>query len=333
MSERRVVVVTGATAGVGRAVAHAWARQGAAVALLARGRARLEVTAQEVADLGGDALVVPCDVADAELMERAASAVEARLGPIDVWVNNAVVSIFAPLEALTPAEYRRVTDVAYLGYVWGTMAALRRMRPRDRGTVVQVSSAVAFRPVPLQSAYSGAKAAVMGFTNALRGELIAAGSQVGVTLVHLPAIATPHYAWAANRAGGEARPLDPAVTAEDAARAIVAAADARQRETFVGGQTLQAVLGNALAPEVLDHYLAWRCVAGAGMAAGMGAPGGGGGGGGAADVGNLWAPAGGATPSAQPRVAGAPPTLRLGPPLGAAGEALGRLLYRLLSGR
>ena len=283
-----------------------------------------------MAALGGDALVVPCDVADPDLVEKAAAAVEERLGPIDVWVNNAVVSIFAPLEALSPAEYRRITDVAYLGYVWGTQAALSRMRARGRGTVVQVSSAVAFRAVPLQSAYSGAKAAVMGFTNAVRAELIAAGSPVGVTLVHLPAIATPHYGWAANRAGGVARPVDPVVTPEAAARAIADAADGGGREVFVGGQTLQAVLGNALAPEVLDHYLAWRCVEGAGMGRPQ-AMAGGGGGGGAPAAGNLWEPAEGEAPAGE--IGSAADAWRMGPPLGAAGEALGRLVYRWLSGR
>lgn len=317
-----VVVVTGASAGVGREIALAWARRGASVALLARGRSRLEAVAAEVAAAGGHALMVPCDVADPDQVEAAADAVEAHFGAIDVWVNNAVVSIFAALEDLTPADIRRVTDVAYHGYVWGTVAALKRMRPRGRGAVVQVSSAVAFRGVPLQSAYSGAKAAVLGFTGAVRAELIAAGSPVAITLVHLPAIATPHYGWAANRTGGVARALDPVLAPREAAEAVVAAASSGRREVFVGGQTVQAVLANAVAPEILDHYLAWRCVDGAGLAL----AGGGGGG-----TGNLFTPSPDGPPV--PTELAQPAPLQIGPPLGAAGEVLGKLLFRFLSGK
>ena len=195
----KVVVITGASAGVGRATVRAFAHQGAHIALLARGREGLEEARREVEAAGGKALVVPTDVADADQVEAAAVAVEDQLGPIDVWVNNAMASVFSPVKEMTPAEYRRVTEVSYLGYVYGTLAALRRMLPRDRGVIVQVGSALAYRGIPLQSAYCGAKHAIQGFTESLRCELIHDGSNVKITMVQMPALNTPQFSWVKSR--------------------------------------------------------------------------------------------------------------------------------------
>ena len=195
----QVVVITGASAGVGRAVARAFGASGAAVGLLARGREGLAAAAAEVERRGGRALALPTDVADADAVESAAAAVERELGPIDVWVNCATATIFAPLHAITPEEFRRATEVTYLGYVWGTMAALRRMRPRNRGTIVQVGSALAYRAIPLQSPYCAAKFAIRGFTDSLRSELAHEGSAVQLTMVQLPAVNTPQFDWSRNR--------------------------------------------------------------------------------------------------------------------------------------
>src|SRR6266513_1267224 len=192
---REVVVITGSSAGVGRATARRFGADGAAVGLIARGRERLESTAREIEAAGGEALVLPLDVADDGALEGAAARVEETLGPIDIWVNNAMATMFAPFGEISAEEFRRATEVTYLGYVWGTMAALRRMRARDRGTIVQVGSALAYRAIPLQAAYCGAKHAIRGFTESVRCELIHDGSGVKITMVQLPAMNTPQFGW------------------------------------------------------------------------------------------------------------------------------------------
>lgn len=254
----RVVVITGASAGVGRATARAFARHGCRLGLLARGRERLEAAAREVESLGGRALVLPVDVADAGQVEAAAARIEEVLGPIDVWVNNAMASVFAPFAAITVAEFRRVTEVTYLGVVFGTMAALRRMQSRDRGVIIQVGSALAYRSIPLQSAYCGAKHAIRGFTDALRSELLHDRSRVRVTMVQLPAINTPQFEWVRSRLPRRAQPVPPIFQPEVAAAAIVWSAVHRRRELYVGGSTIAAIVGEQVAPGLLDRYLARR---------------------------------------------------------------------------
>jgi len=252
----QVVVITGATAGVGRATARAFARKKARIGLLARGVDRLTATAAEVEAAGGQALALPTDVADAAAVERAAEAVERQLGPIDIWVNCAMATIFAPLHEIDADEYRRATEVTYLGFVYGTMAALRRMRPRNRGTIVQVGSALAYRSIPLQAPYCGAKHAILGFTASLRSELMHEGSGVHVTMVQMPALNTPQFDWARNKMPRRPQPVPPIFEPEMAAEAIVFAAHARRREVFVGGSTVAAIIANRLAPGLLDRYLA-----------------------------------------------------------------------------
>lgn len=254
--QREVVVITGASAGVGRATADASARRGAAIGLIARGPERLAAAAREVDALGGQPVELPLDVADPDAVEAAASRVEETFGPIDVWVNNAMVSVFSPVKEMTPAEYRRVTEVTYLGYVHGTLAALRRMLPRDRGTIVQVGSALAYRSIPLQSAYCAAKHAVEGFTESLRSELLHDGSRVHVTMVQLPALNTPQFEWVRSRLPGRPQPVPPIFQPEVAARAIVWSAEHRRREIDVGGSTAIARTLDRFIPGVLDHYLA-----------------------------------------------------------------------------
>jgi short-subunit dehydrogenase len=255
-SKRPTVVITGAAGGVGRATARAFGRRGANVGLLARGIDGLKAAAQEVAQSGGAAFVAPTDVADAGAVERAASAVEERFGPIDIWVNCAMATIFSPFAKLTPDEYRRATEVTYLGYVYGTMAALRRMRIRDRGTIVQVGSALAYRAIPLQSVYCGAKFAIRGFTDSLRCELLHDQSRVHITMVQMPALNTPQFDWARNKTGRRAQPVPPIYQPELAAEAIVYAAHARRREIYVGKSSLQAIVANKFVPGLLDRYLA-----------------------------------------------------------------------------
>jgi NAD(P)-dependent dehydrogenase (short-subunit alcohol dehydrogenase family) len=250
-----IVVITGASAGVGRATARAFASDGWDVALLARGEAGLDAAADEVRALGRRALPIPVDVADADGVEAAAARVEAELGPIDVWVNDAMESVFAPADRITPEEYRRVTEVNYLGYVHGTLAALRRMKPRDRGVIVQVGSALAYRSIPLQAAYCGSKHAIVGFTDSLRSELIHDRSGVRVTAVHLPAVNTPQFDWVRSRLPHRAQPVPPIFEPEVPARAILQAARHPRRELFVGASTLLAVYGQRIAPNVLDWYL------------------------------------------------------------------------------
>ncbi len=252
----KVVVITGASAGVGRATVRAFAHQGAHIALLARGREGLEEARREVEAAGGKALVVPTDVADADQVEAAAVAVEDQLGPIDVWVNNAMASVFSPVKEMTPAEYRRVTEVSYLGYVYGTLAALRRMLPRDRGVIVQVGSALAYRGIPLQSAYCGAKHAIQGFTESLRCELIHDGSNVKITMVQMPALNTPQFSWVKSRLPRKPQPVPPIFQPEVAADAIVNAARHYRREWYVGWPTVKAIVGNKVAPGFGDWYLA-----------------------------------------------------------------------------
>ncbi|MGH4030108.1 SDR family oxidoreductase [Actinomycetota bacterium Odt1-20B] len=251
------VVITGASAGVGRATARHFGRRGARVALIARGRAGLEAAAAEVERLGGRALVLCADVADPAQVERAADAAEEALGPIDVWVNSAFTSVFAPFAEIGPEEYQRVTDVTYLGFVHGTRAALRHMLPRDRGAVVQVGSALGERAIPLQSAYCGAKHAVNGFSSALRTELLHRRSGVRVTVVQLPAVNTPQFSWVRSRLPHRPQPVPPIYQPEVAARAVVFAADHPERKQYyVGGSTLATVLANRVAPALLDRYLA-----------------------------------------------------------------------------
>jgi NADP-dependent 3-hydroxy acid dehydrogenase YdfG len=252
-----VVVVTGASAGVGRAVARAYGARRARVGLLARGRDGLEAARREIEAAGGEGYVVPTDVADARQVEAAAEEIEQSLGPIDVWVNNAMVSVFSPIKTMTASEYRRVTEVTYLGYVHGALAALSRMLPRDRGVIVQVGSALAYRAIPLQSAYCAAKHAVEGFTESLRTELRHDRSRVRVTIVQLPALNTPQFEWSRTRMPRRPQPVPPIYQPEVAARAVLWAADHPDRaELFVGVSTLLALLSSKFAPRLGDRYLA-----------------------------------------------------------------------------
>jgi NAD(P)-dependent dehydrogenase (short-subunit alcohol dehydrogenase family) len=256
MSRRETVVITGASAGVGRAVARRFGRDGARVGLIARGEERLERARREIESAGGEALVQVLDVADPDRVEAAADAVEDRFGPIDVWINNAMVTVLAPVHEVEPRDFRRVTEVTYLGAVHGTQAALRRMRPRDHGTIVQVGSALAYRAIPLQAAYCGAKHALRGFTDSLRTELMHEGSRVHVTMVHLPALNTPQFGWCKTSLPSHPQPVPPIYQPEVAAEAIHFAAHHRRREVWVGASSVQAIAGNKVAPKVADHVLA-----------------------------------------------------------------------------
>ncbi len=254
--KREVVVVTGASAGIGRATARAFAQHGACVGLLARGREGLEGARVEVESAGGEALVLPTDVADAEAVERAAAEVEERFGPVEVWVNNAMVSVFSPAKEMTPEEYKRVTEVTYLGTVYGTLAALRRMMPRDRGHIVQVGSALAYRAIPLQSAYCASKHAIQGFTESLRSELIHDKSAVKLTMVQMPALNTPQFSWVKSRLPRKPQPVPPIFQPEVAAEAIYWACHHERSELWVGWPAVKAIVGNKIIPRELDYYLA-----------------------------------------------------------------------------
>jgi NAD(P)-dependent dehydrogenase (short-subunit alcohol dehydrogenase family) len=250
------VVVTGASAGVGRAVARAYARRGARITLVARGRDGLEGARRDVERLGGSGLVCQADVSDPDAVEAAADAAERAFGPIDVWVNNAMVSVFSPIKDMTAAEFRRVTEVTYLGYVYGTLAALHRMLPRDRGVIVQVGSALAFRGIPLQAAYCGAKHAIQGFTDSLRCELLHDRSHVRVAMVEMPALNTPQFGWVKSRLPGKPQPVPPIYQPEVAAEAVLWAAGHARTELEVGWPTVLAIVGNKIAPRLADRYLA-----------------------------------------------------------------------------
>ncbi|MGE3910804.1 MAG: SDR family oxidoreductase [Chloroflexota bacterium] len=251
----QVIVVTGASSGVGRACARAFGARGARLGLIARNEQALEAAADEVRGAGGEALVLLLDVADAEAVERAATSIEQRWGRIDTWVNCAMLTVFAPVKEMTAEEFRRVTEVTYLGYVHGTMAALRRMLPRNEGTIVQVGSALAYRSIPLQSAYCAAKAAVRGFTDSLRCELIHDGSRVKLSMVQLPAINTPQATRQRNKLAKQAQPVPPMFSPESIADAIVWAAERTPREMLVGRPTVQAVWAQKFIPGLLDWYL------------------------------------------------------------------------------
>jgi NAD(P)-dependent dehydrogenase (short-subunit alcohol dehydrogenase family) len=255
-NESHVAVITGASAGVGRATARAFARRRARIGLLARGRDGLEATRAEVEAAGGKALCLPTDVAEAAAVEAAAEAVEAEFGPIDVWVNNAMASVFSPIKEMTPEEFKRVTDVTYLGYVYGTLSALRRMLPRDRGVIIQVGSALAYRGIPLQSAYCAAKHAVQGFVDSLRCELLHDKSNVRVTMIQMPALNTPQFSWVKSRMPRKPQPVPPIFQPEVAAEAVLWAAHHDRREVYVGWPTVGSIVGNKIAPGLLDHYLA-----------------------------------------------------------------------------
>jgi NAD(P)-dependent dehydrogenase (short-subunit alcohol dehydrogenase family) len=261
MASGPVVVVTGASAGLGRAIAHAFAREGARIGLLARNPEALEACRQECEVLGGKGLVLPTDVSIAEQVEAAASKVEEAFGPIDVWVNDAMVSVFSPVKEMEPEDYKRVTDVLYLGFVHGTLAALKRMMRREngkgKGTIIQIGSALSYRSIPLQSAYCAAKHATNGFTDSLRCELIHDGSEVKITSIHMPAMNTTQFKWVKNRMPNEPQPVPPIYEPEIAARVVVAAAMAKRprREYWVGATTVAAIVGQKFAPGVLDRYL------------------------------------------------------------------------------
>ena len=251
-----VVAITGASAGVGRAIVRRFAEPGVSLALMARGERRLQAAAEEVREKGGKAIVIPLDTADADAVEAAAERIERELGPIDIWINVAMVTVMSPIMEMTAAEYSRVTDVTYLGFVHGTLSALRRMKPRDRGTIVQIGSALGYRSIPLQSAYCAAKHAVNGFTDSLRCELIHDGSNVHVTTVQLPAVNTPQFDWARSRMPRRAQPLPPIYEPELIANAVHRAAHHPRREYWLGYPVWKAILGERMAPGLADRVLA-----------------------------------------------------------------------------
>ena len=250
------VVITGASAGVGRATVRKFARHGARIGLLARGVDGLKAAQREVEELGGEALMIPTDVANADQVEAAVARIEAELGEIDIWINNAMTSVFSPIKEMTPDEFRRVTEVTYLGCVYGTLAVLKRMLPRNRGVIVQVGSALAYRGIPLQAAYCAAKHAIQGFCDSLRCELIHDNSNVKVTMLQMPALNTPQFGWVKSRLPRKAQPVPPIFQPEVAAEAIYFAAHNPRREFYVGMPSVKAIVANKIAPGLLDHVLA-----------------------------------------------------------------------------
>ena len=262
MSRREVVVVTGATSGVGRAIVERFAREGAQIALLARGRQGLDETAEAVERLGGRPLPLPTDVSSADAVEAAAAATEEALGEIDIWINNAMTTVFAFFEDIEAEEFQRATDVTYLGAVWGTKAALKRMLPRDRGTIVQVGSALAYRGIPLQAAYCGSKHAMKGFFESVRTELLHKQSRVHMTMVQLPGLNTPQFDHCRTKMPNQPMPVPPIFQPEIAADGVYYAAHARRRQVYVGGSTVATILGNKIAPGFGDWYLARTAVSG-----------------------------------------------------------------------
>ena len=254
-NDSEVVVVTGASAGLGRAIVREFACHGAMLGLIARDQDRLDATAREVEESGGRAISIVADVAKADDLERAADEVESKLGPIDIWVNNAMVTVFGPFHDVQHDEYRRATEVTYLGQVWGTMAALKRMRARNRGHIVQVGSALAYRSIPLQSVYCGAKHAIKGFTDSIRCELIHERSKVRLTMVQMPAMNTPQFDWCRSHLARHPQPVPPIYNPEIGAKAVYWAAHHDRRELKVGASTVATVLGQKIAPGLLDLYL------------------------------------------------------------------------------
>ncbi len=254
-SRPEVVVVTGASAGVGRAIVQAFARRGAHIGLLARGHAGLEGARRDVEKAGGQALVIPTDTANPSQIEAAAAQVEETFGPIDVWINVGMASVFSPAKDMTPEEYKRVTEVTYLGYVYGTLAALHRMLPRDQGRIIQIGSALAYRGIPLQSAYSGAKHAIQGFTESVRSELLHDKSHVKITMVQLPAVNTPQFAWVKNRLPHKPQPVPPIYQPEVIADAVAYVTDHYRRQFYVGLSTVIVIQANKFVPGFGDWYL------------------------------------------------------------------------------
>jgi NAD(P)-dependent dehydrogenase (short-subunit alcohol dehydrogenase family) len=257
MSDAVTVVITGASAGLGRAIAHEFGKAGARVGLISRDHTALNATAAEVERLGGNAAIYMADVSDNRAVEAAAEFFEQRLGPIDIWINNAMVSVFAPVKDMEAAEYRRVTEVNYLGYVHGTLAALRRMLPRNQGRIIQIGSALAVRSIPLQSAYCASKHAIVGFTDSLRCELYHDNSQVRAIVIHMPAMNTPQFTWVKSRLPKLPQPVPPIYEPEVGARVVLHAAltSSPRREYWVGGSTVKAIIGQKVFPGLLDLYL------------------------------------------------------------------------------
>ena len=257
-----VVVVTGASGGVGRAIAHAFAKRGAHIGLVARGEQGLDEARREVEQLGGQALVVPTDVALADQVEAAAEAVEDRFGPLDTWVNDAMATVFARVVDMNAEEFKRATEVTYLGTVYGTMAALKRMTARDRGTIVQVGSALSYRAIPLQAAYCGSKFAIRGFTDSIRSELLHDKSSVHITMVQLPGVNTTQFNWCRSKLPDHPQPVPPIYQPEIPAEAVYWAAHHRRRELWVGYSAVEAIVGNKIAPGFADRYLAHKAFSG-----------------------------------------------------------------------
>lgn len=256
MDKAKVVVITGASAGIGRATVHAFSKLNAYIGIIARDRNRLEETAKEAKALGGKTLILPLDVTNAELLAKAAETIEKEFGPIDIWVNNAMVSVLSPAKLMTASEYKRVTEVTYLGYVYGTLSALNYMIPRDKGIIIQVGSALAYRGIPLQSAYSAAKHAIEGFTESLRCELMHDKSKVKISMIQLPAINTPQFNWIKNRMHHKPKPVPPIFQPELAAEAIVWASYHYRAEWVIGGSASLAISINKIVPRIGDWYLA-----------------------------------------------------------------------------